>query len=66
MKQYGGKKKMASWIPETLSNAMGIQMYAAVFHTENEMNDSYGHVLECENYERMQNMSPQLQSGQKT
>ena len=47
MEKYGANMKMVERIPDALSDAMGNQMYMAVFDTEEEMDLFYENVLEC-------------------
>ena len=45
MEQYGDQMKMVDRIPDVLADAMGNQMYVAVFPTQEEMDAFYGDVL---------------------
>ena len=47
MKTYGEHMKMVGRIPDVLSDAMGNQMYVAVFDTEKQMKAFYENVLKC-------------------
>ena len=47
MELYGEHMKMVERIPDVLSDAMGNQMYVAVFDTKEEMDTFYKNVLEC-------------------
>ena len=47
MKTYGEYMKMVGRIPDVLSDAMGNQMYVAVFDTEKQMKAFYENVLKC-------------------
>ena len=47
MKTYGEHMKMVGRIPDVLSDAMGNQMYMAVFDTEKQMKAFYENVLKC-------------------
>ena len=45
MERYGGSMKMVGRIPDVLSDAMGNQMYVAVFGTKRELDAFYRNVL---------------------
>ena len=45
MKKYGKNMRMVERIPDALADAMGNQMYVAVFPTQEEMDAFYGDVL---------------------
>ena len=47
MKTYGEHMKIVGRIPDVLSDAMGNQMYVAVFDTEKQMKAFYENVLKC-------------------
>lgn len=47
MEKYGKYMKMVDRIPDVLSDAMGNQMYVAVFDTKKQMDTFYKDVLKC-------------------
>lgn len=47
MEKYGERMKMVDRIPDVLSDAMGNQMYVAVFDTKKQMDTFYKDVLKC-------------------
>ncbi len=47
MAQYGAQMKMVDRIPDALSDAMGNQMYVAVFPTQEAMDAFYNDILRC-------------------
>ena len=48
MAKYGPQMRMVERIPDALSDAMGNQMYVAVFQTQEELDGFYTDVLACE------------------
>ncbi len=48
MVKYGPQMRMVERIPDALSDAMGNQMYVAVFQTQEELDGFYTDVLACE------------------
>lgn len=47
MTKYGANMKMVDRIPDALADAMGNQMYVAIFSTKEEMDGFYQDVLRC-------------------
>ena len=47
MKRYAPQMRMEGRIPDALADAMGNQMYLAVFPTKEEMDAFYEDVLLC-------------------
>ncbi len=47
LKKYAANLKMVERIPDALSDAMGNQMYVAVFDTKKELDSFYKNVLKC-------------------
>lgn len=47
MEKYGANMKMVERIPDTLSGAMGNQMYVATFSTKKEMDKFYKDAVDC-------------------
>lgn len=48
MKKYGSKMKMCDRIPDVLAGAMGNQMYVALFDTQEELDEFYNDILNCQ------------------
>ena len=47
MEMYGGQMKMVDRIPDVLSDAMGNQMYVAIFPTQQTLDKFYHDILLC-------------------
>ena len=52
MKKYGKNMRMVERIPDALADAMGNQMYVAVFPTQKKLDAFYQDVLLCEEAEQ--------------
>ena len=48
MKKYGSRMKMCDRIPDVLAGAMGNQMYVALFDTQEELDEFYNDILNCQ------------------
>ena len=57
---YGRQMRMVGRIPDVLSDAMGNQMYVAVFPTQKELDQFYHDVLLCEEPEEKQTPPEQI------